>query len=154
MASWFKAALTATTRFIKASLLWVTVAAVSGFLLGYWTASSSSQWMLVNSSSTGGTQTHGIFQTKRRCLRFLDNLKEGIKPHLSHEQAKMMSEEEKKSLSSLEREGIIIHEIRGDLSWVTVSCVRLNDGFLGHLLSDIESTVDYLRSRIDDIESR
>ena len=66
----------------------------------------------------------------------------------------MMSGEEKEILSSLEQEGIIIYQLRGDLAWVTVSCVDSTDGFLGGLLSDIESTVDDLRSRIEDVESR
>jgi hypothetical protein len=84
----------------------------------------------------------------------MERHKERIKDYRSEEQTKMMSVEEKESLSSLEQEGIIVYQLRGDLAWVTVSCVRLNDGFLGQLLSDIESTVDDLKSRIEDVESR
>lgn len=69
----------------------------------------------------------------------MERHKERIKDYRSDEQAKMTSGEEKEILSSLEQEGIIIYELRGHLSWVTVSCVRLSDGFLATLLSDIES---------------
>ena len=141
-------------KFIAASLVWVAIAAVFGFLLGYWISSRTGHWMLLNSTSNGGTQTVGIFQTKRRCSRFMESHKERIKNYRSEEQAKMMSEEEKEIVSSLEQEGIIIYQRSGELSWVTVSCVRLNDGFVGTLLSDIESTVDDLKSRIEDIGRR
>src|SRR5262245_41481556 len=148
-------------KFIGASLVWVVIAAVLGFILGYWISSSTGHWMLLNSTSGGSMQTVGIFQTKRRCSRFMESHKERIKNHRSEEQAKMMSGEEKEIVSSLEQEGIIIYQLSGELSWVTVSCVRLNDGFLTTLLSatqstlsDIESTVNDLKSRIEDIESR
>jgi hypothetical protein len=65
-----------------------------------------------------------------------------------------MTGQEKEAVASLERQGIILFELRGDLQWVTLSCVRLSQGFLPHLLSDVESTIDQLKSRIDDIESR
>jgi hypothetical protein len=146
MAVGFKTIFPGITEFIRASLLWVAIAAVFGFLLGYWISSSTGHWMLVDSSSsTGSTQTVGIFQTKRRCSRFMEWHKEQLKKYLSDEKAKTMNEEDKKFFSSLEREGIIV--FGKDLSWVTVSCVRLNDGFLGHMLSAIESTVDNLGRR-------
>jgi hypothetical protein len=112
--------------------------------------------MLINSTSSDGTQMLGIFQTKRQCSWFMERHKEQIKKDFRlDEEAKARSEEEKEILSSLEREGIIVYQLRGEqLSWVTLSCVRLNDGFLGGLLSGIESTVNDLKSRIEDVENR
>ena len=65
-----------------------------------------------------------------------------------------MTGEEKEAVASLNRQGIIMFQLGGDLQWVTLSCVRLSQGFLPHLLSDVEATINQLKSRIDDIESR